>query len=559
MSESEDSVYSSHSSHSSHSSNSVNSVEPQTTSSPDVVIDIPDANDGNNGNSGDNEDSERKDLDSVTERHEEPIKVASVKITPIVEQDDEFNQPKLKSKEEQKADRVKILKRLDELRRRKRENEYFIRVAQQTIKYRAQELQRQVKRHYNQIRRIRYKTGRSMEEFDDLLAPIPYETVGMTAMPIIDPIIDPINDPVDISFFPPSGPQFGLASAKLKVGEEEDFNPDNHIEMSEDITETEVEEIRFKIDELKERAYREIEDLRFEIEEKNIENAEIGRLMKNNWDPQNVSTVTKWIKEGDKQSFIYDRVRDKLQQKVKFLTVIIMIVSGIQSMFSMSRFGFSEEDYPTITLVFNIVTAVMSTLIFMITTYIKDSKFEDVIQSLTSYVGKIDHFLSSMVSIADIKPELRPDGDSFVTENRETYAEIYREAPNISKSQMESGIQDYKKYVINADPEKETHCSRKRTNYAYFARQVVQEADVHSIWGKIKDSDHHYHVPNRGNSYGGTYGTFARNQTESEDRKHRIDRPLRSVRPDTTNDKGDSRGPTESTDEDDQMIIRTNQ
>jgi hypothetical protein len=458
----------------------------------------------------------------------------------------EFSPPqtKMKSKEEEKADRVKILKRLDELRKRKRENEYFIRVSQQTIKYRTQELQREIKKRYNRIRRIRRKNGKDMADFDDLLMPIEYETVGVTAVPIIEPV-------------PPMmamAPMMGRINADHHDHNNEDAASVDSGETErteEDVTESEVEEIRSEIDTIKERISHEIETIRFEIEEKKIENSEIERLMRNNWDPQNVATVTKWIKEGDKQSFIYDRVRDSLQKRVKILTVIIMVVSGIQSLLSVSNFGLSEEDYPTLVLVFKIITAVLSTIVFIITSYIKNSRFEDVIQSITSYVEKIENFLSGMVSIADVKPELRPDGDSFVTENRETYAQIYREAPNISKGQWNDGMKDYKNYVLNADPEKEIHCSRKRENYAYFARQNVEEADVHSVWSGARNMGYGYGgygYGGNGGGNGGRYGTFGKTEqfrtteqtggiirsrrkkktTPSEERRNNINRSLKS-------------------------------
>jgi hypothetical protein len=496
-----DKLDSSDSSDSSNSADSADSASPVTTNSPDIVIHT---------------------TDEMSEQNEEESDI------PV--------QAKLKSKEEQKVDRVKILKRLDELRKRKRENEYFIRVSQQTIKYRTQELQREIRRRYNRIRRIRQGQGKDMYEFDDLLEPIHYETVGATAIPIIEP----------------TRPQPLLPRMKMvsRFNNEDGMDGGANVdeETEEDITVSEVDGIRSEIDLIKERISQEIEDIRFEIEEKKIENGEIDKLMRNNWDPQNTATVTKWIKEGDKQSFIYDRVRDSLQHRVKILTVIIMIMSGIQSLLSVSRFGLDETKHTTLTLVFNIIGAVISTMVFMITTYIKDSKFEDVIQSLTSYVEKLEAFLSGLVSIADIKPELRPDGDSFVSERRETYAEIYREAPNISQRQLQHGIRDYKEYVLNVDPEKEIHCSRKRANYAYFARQTVEESDIHSVW-----SGHH---PNEIESYGnnGQRGLnsrpLRRKVTPSEDRRNDINRSLK-----TGNVDVDSHGITGSTDGDDDKVV----
>ena len=345
---------------------------------------------------------------------------------------------------------TKIVDRIDELRKRKRENEYLIRISQQTIKYRKRELKHEIKKKMLEIKKICSKNGIDYKEFEDLS-----ESIEVGSMSRLTHSITRLK--------------------KRNLIEDNDAS-------------LQIENIITDINDTKERLFLDIQNINFEIEEKKIENQEIVRLMSNNWDSRNTNAITKWIKEGNKQSFIYDIVRDSLQKEVKILTIIIMVFSGIQSLLSVSQFGIKETDYPTLALVFKIITAILSTIVFMITSYIKNSKFEDVIQVLTSYIEKVDRFLSSLISITDIKPELRPDGDIFVSEQRKEYGEIYK-APNLTKKQLTKGMKDYKKYVLNVDPEKEIHCSRKRANYVFFAQQDVDDTDIHSRWNNPLDQE----------------------------------------------------------------------
>jgi hypothetical protein len=361
----------------------------------------------------------------------------------------------IKSEEKLAKERVTILERLDDLRKRKRENEYFIRVSEQAIRYRMQEMKREIKHRYNQIRRIRFANNQEVEAFEEFMPQMMMPNAMSAGAPTVDTLV---------------------ASPDIPMTSNDPYESD--------ISGSEIENIRAGIDEIKERKSREIEEIRFDIEEKRIENLEIEDLMRNKWGPANTRTVGKWIKESNMQNFIYERIREKMQRKFKRLTLLIMVLSGIQSLLNVSNFGLSEEDYPTIVLVLKIIVTVISTFTFIVTTYIKDSKIEEIIQSYTSYIERLENFLSNLVTIADVKPELRPDGDVFVSENRETYAGIYRDSPYISKGYWNTGMSDYKSYVLDADPEKELYCSRKRSNYAFFARQESEDGDAHSIWSR---------------------------------------------------------------------------
>lgn len=245
-----------------------------------------------------------------------------------------------------------------------------------------------------------------------------------------------------------------------------------------------IASLRAEIEIIQAAAEQEVMDVERQIEEKRIEIEEINNTIQNNWGQGNKKTVTKWIKESNKQNFMYERVREIIQARFKKLTLALMILSGIRSLLDVSNFAISESDYPEVALGFKIGLTILGFVAFVITSYIKVEKFGDTIQEYTSYIERLENFLSSLVSVTDVKPELRPDGDEFVYGNRETYAAIYRDSPYITHDNFDKASQDYKDYVENADPEKQTHCSRKRANYAAFANHESDD-DTSSLWSGL--------------------------------------------------------------------------
>ena len=96
------------------------------------------------------------------------------------------------------------------------------------------------------------------------------------------------------------------------------------------------------------------------------------------------------------------------------------------------------------------------------------NKFEDTIQQYTLYTQLLDNFLSTIVSTANIKLDLRPNGDKFILENSIAYSKIYRDSPYIDQEYWKDGIVDYNEYLACTITGNNYH-ARKRRVYDKFA------------------------------------------------------------------------------------------
>ncbi|VBB18965.1 hypothetical protein YASMINEVIRUS_1497 [Yasminevirus sp. GU-2018] len=187
-----------------------------------------------------------------------------------------------------------------------------------------------------------------------------------------------------------------------------------------------------------------------------------------NWDSGNITTLNTWIKECNKQQFIYEAVLEKIMDKSKTIKVIMLVLCAVQSLITVSNLGISENANPYLIWTIKILLSVISALTYILTQVMTLEKFEDVIKRYTLYTDSLDNFLSTMVSTADVKVELRPDGDKFILENKDTYAKIYRESPYIKQSYWKEGIADYNEYLESTEMGNNYH-ARKRRVYDKFA------------------------------------------------------------------------------------------
>jgi len=107
---------------------------------------------------------------------------------------------------------------------------------------------------------------------------------------------------------------------------------------------------------------------------------------------------------------------------------------------------------------------------YILTQYINLEKFDDMIKEYTTYTEIIGNFLSTIISTADMKIELRPNGDSFILSNKDIYSEIYRKSPYINHTYWKAAVAEYENYLKNTDVEKHSYLSRKRTVYTKYAK-----------------------------------------------------------------------------------------
>lgn len=166
-----------------------------------------------------------------------------------------------------------------------------------------------------------------------------------------------------------------------------------------------------------------------------------------NWDESNINTLNVWIKECNKQQFIYESVLETVITQAKIFKIFILILCAVQSVVTVTNLGLNEVDHYYAVWFIKVFVSVVSAITYILTQIMTLEKFEELVKNYTLYIESLDIFMSNMVSMADIKIELRPDGDKFILENKETYSMLYRKSPYIKKSYWEQGMKNYINYL----------------------------------------------------------------------------------------------------------------
>lgn len=191
-----------------------------------------------------------------------------------------------------------------------------------------------------------------------------------------------------------------------------------------------------------------------------------------NWDEGNLTTLTSWISDCNKQQFIYDSVLEKTIHKSKIIKIMLLVVGAIQSVVSFSNLGIDSSEDSALTWSIKIIISILSAIIYVLTQYSTLAKYEDTIRSYTSYNQTISSFLSTLVTTADMKIELRPDGDMFILENQQNYKNIFQKSPYIGRSDWKYGLQQYTKYIKNMDVGGD-YRSRRRKLYDRYVCEAM--------------------------------------------------------------------------------------
>jgi hypothetical protein len=201
-----------------------------------------------------------------------------------------------------------------------------------------------------------------------------------------------------------------------------------------------------------------------------------NNLVKNNWDNENIKTLNEWIKDCDKQQFIYDYILTKIIKKSHYIKVILIFLSALQSLVTTSNVGLDQSNY-TASLALRIITMIISFLIYSFTQYITLEKFDDIIKQYTEYISNIGNFLCNIISTADMKIDLRPDGDSFIVDNRSSFVDIFNKNPYIGRNYWKEGLEEYNKYIENiSNPQ---NCiDQKRRAYDKYVKKTGKNTDT---------------------------------------------------------------------------------
>lgn len=225
-------------------------------------------------------------------------------------------------------------------------------------------------------------------------------------------------------------------------------------------------------------------------QQKEITNEETLNRGKN-WDVGNIDTLNTWIRECNKQQFIYESVLEKIISRSQAVKITLLVLGAIMSLITVSNTAINDTSNIVLLWSVKIGLLILSTTIYILTQFMALQKFEDSIKNYTLYTEEIEKFLSILVTTADIKTSLRPNGDEFISENQGTYAKLYRDSPYIKQTYWKKGNEDYNAYLINKNSNSNYHARRRRAyeRFAQMDRDNLANDPLKGVEIVVNDAD----------------------------------------------------------------------
>lgn len=189
--------------------------------------------------------------------------------------------------------------------------------------------------------------------------------------------------------------------------------------------------------------------------------------IENNWDEGNSNTLNDWIRDCNKQQFIYQTALGKLISASQKIQIALLIISAIQTLITVSNLGLPTDNIYLVWS-FKIALSLISGITYVLTQVMTLKQFASNIKDYTTYTETIEKFLGDLTSIADMKISLRPDGNKFITEKNSTYEKIFSNSPYISQVYWNEGIKEYNNYIQNNDGN--NYYGRTHTAHSKFIR-----------------------------------------------------------------------------------------
>ena len=175
----------------------------------------------------------------------------------------------------------------------------------------------------------------------------------------------------------------------------------------------------------------------------------------NNWDKNNKHTLSTWKSNLIKSSYISQIVLDKTRSKLNIFLLIAFIINTLSTTLSgISALSFlttiqDSETYKFLNFSISVVMIIFNGMNTVITSVIKLYNFDATVQSLTSYIQRIDNLLGTIASVMILEDKLKPDAIDFITKYQDSYTSIIQNAPDISVSDYKSALASYNSFITN--------------------------------------------------------------------------------------------------------------
>jgi hypothetical protein len=172
----------------------------------------------------------------------------------------------------------------------------------------------------------------------------------------------------------------------------------------------------------------------------------------NNWNDENIKTVTKWKRNTRLYANKYQETLNKYFFWYNLLMISTLVINGIVTLDTVIASALSSLAGTSSNVIYtwtsmgvSVVGGVLSAAAFTITSIIAYSNLSEKTKNLSTVIEKLHNFESMISTQLSLSDELRTDADTFIRK----YKEEYYDAINVT----DDGITGEDIYIDNLDNE----------------------------------------------------------------------------------------------------------
>jgi len=181
--------------------------------------------------------------------------------------------------------------------------------------------------------------------------------------------------------------------------------------------------------------------------EEPYEDVQLDELQLNDWSDLNNQTISKWRKNVEVTSFVYNEALDKYTVALQRALIVSLICGALGAIFAGVNVILSKiTSIDTTWFVFgcSVASLVSSAIVAISTGLIKVGSWDDKIRNYTLYVERLSALWILLRSELDISAEYRIQAGDFIKRMHGQYINLVQQGPYITRKECEIFFQNYK-------------------------------------------------------------------------------------------------------------------
>ena len=187
-----------------------------------------------------------------------------------------------------------------------------------------------------------------------------------------------------------------------------------------------------------------------DIEEKKSGNINNDNVI-TNWTEANINTLRAWKASLREAIFIYNYVMEKLKKMLNRIKVVLLIFSTLTTLISaIATYALTDTtnyNNVIISLVITILTTLIGAIMSFLNGFIKIYNLDELVQSYTLYIERMDTIYSDISSELILPVALREDAFEFIKREHEIYLNLIKNSPEIDSSENSKALKAYHSYL----------------------------------------------------------------------------------------------------------------